>query len=247
MVLLLTMACLPQLKAIDRVDGDTGPSGGEGDTELCTGWYDLDGDGFGAGSATEVDCDELSDGLVDNGDDCDDSTADVNPDAVEACNGLDDDCDGTVDSSAVCPCSVEYQGSRPFLFCVDGQSWTSAEALCEAQDNYHLVVIDDLGEQSWVWARTKDHGSSLWWWIGFHNRDATDSEEPAGAWTWVTGSASTYTQWYPTEPWQQPDDTGGNEDCAHIDASHGYWNDLDCSAANWSGRPMSYICEAGAR
>ncbi|HJN74207.1 MAG TPA: MopE-related protein [Myxococcota bacterium] len=43
---------------------------------------DLDGDGFG------------------EAEDCDDTDAAVNPDATEACNGLDDDCDGEVDDAA---------------------------------------------------------------------------------------------------------------------------------------------------
>ena len=43
---------------------------------------DLDGDGFST-------------------DDCDDGDADVNPDAVEVCNGVDDDCDTFVDDGLV--------------------------------------------------------------------------------------------------------------------------------------------------
>ncbi|MCP4808048.1 MAG: hypothetical protein GY913_31785 [Proteobacteria bacterium] len=46
------------------------------------GYADEDGDGFAA-------CEE-----------CDDTSAEVNPDADEVCNGLDDDCDGTIDQGA---------------------------------------------------------------------------------------------------------------------------------------------------
>ena len=36
-------------------------------------------------------------GFVDNSDDCDDSASEANPSGVEVCDGLDNDCDGTVD------------------------------------------------------------------------------------------------------------------------------------------------------
>ncbi len=44
---------------------------------------DLDGDGFAAPE------------------DCDDNDPAINPDAAELCNGVDDDCDGTIDEDAV--------------------------------------------------------------------------------------------------------------------------------------------------
>ena len=241
----LTLACLqPLLKGTDRVqDTHARESGTIDSSELCTGWYDLDEDGFGAGVAIETRCDSLPDNMVQNGDDCDDSNEDIHPAAAEICNSLDDDCDGTADSSTVCPCLVQYNDDRPYLFCADAMNWSGAEGHCSTQENYHLVVIDDLSEQSWVWARTKDHGASHWWWIGFHNLEAASWEEPDGKWKWVNGELSTYTHWYSTEPYVQPDDTGNNEDCAHIDPSHGYWNDLDCSSSNWNGTPSSWVCE----
>ena len=36
-----------------------------------------------------------------DGDDCDDRTAAVGPTVVEACNGVDDDCDGLVDEGVI--------------------------------------------------------------------------------------------------------------------------------------------------
>jgi hypothetical protein len=58
-------------------------------------WYlDLDGDGFGDPDNTSLTCDQPT-GFVDNGDDCDDSTAgwqDLGP-AEEFFNGIEDNCD----------------------------------------------------------------------------------------------------------------------------------------------------------
>lgn len=63
-------------------------------------WYqDADADGFGDASNTLTDCDQ-PEGYVSNSTDCDDTNADVNPDATEVVdNGIDDDCDGEIDES----------------------------------------------------------------------------------------------------------------------------------------------------
>ena len=60
-------------------------------------WYaDADGDGFGDPGEIRAACTAPS-GFVDNTLDCDDSDANVSPDADEICNDKDDDCDGSVD------------------------------------------------------------------------------------------------------------------------------------------------------
>ncbi|MEQ1505937.1 MAG: MopE-related protein [Myxococcota bacterium] len=59
-------------------------------------WADGDGDGFGAGDDTRYTCTPAA-GEVANNDDCDDASAAVFPGADEACDGLDNDCDGAVD------------------------------------------------------------------------------------------------------------------------------------------------------
>jgi hypothetical protein len=61
---------------------------------------DADGDGFGDQSDSVSDQCDPPDGFVDNLDDCDDSSAVINPDAVEACNGVDDNCNGITDVDA---------------------------------------------------------------------------------------------------------------------------------------------------
>jgi hypothetical protein len=72
--------------ADDADDSSTGQS--------LTAWPDDDGDGFGEEGADLLVCD-ASDALAEQGGDCDDSDALVNPDATEICgNGVDEDCDG---------------------------------------------------------------------------------------------------------------------------------------------------------
>mgnify|MGYP001583346782 CR=1 FL=1 len=79
----------------DDCDGDTD----EADAADATDWYaDTDVDGYGDPAIASTACDQPA-GMVDNDDDCDDSTGAVSPGATEACNGVDDDCDGNVDES----------------------------------------------------------------------------------------------------------------------------------------------------
>ncbi|MFH1469820.1 MAG: putative metal-binding motif-containing protein [Pseudomonadota bacterium] len=60
-------------------------------------WYrDLDADGYGDDAIVLRDCTQPT-GYVAIPGDCDDSNVAINPGAVEQCNGLDDNCDGTVD------------------------------------------------------------------------------------------------------------------------------------------------------
>lgn len=59
-------------------------------------YADADGDGFGDASSVTLACTAPT-GYVQNDDDCDDADMSVNPSAVETCNEIDDDCDGSVD------------------------------------------------------------------------------------------------------------------------------------------------------
>ncbi|HCH64586.1 MAG: hypothetical protein CL927_12210 [Deltaproteobacteria bacterium] len=58
-------------------------------------YRDQDRDGWG-GAPTQASCTPPP-GAVDNAADCDDNRPEVHPDALERCNGIDDDCDGLVD------------------------------------------------------------------------------------------------------------------------------------------------------
>jgi hypothetical protein len=59
---------------------------------------DLDRDGYGNPKASKLLCGRpMIDPFVDNPLDCDDNSAEVNPKSAEKCDGLDNNCDGTID------------------------------------------------------------------------------------------------------------------------------------------------------
>jgi hypothetical protein len=98
----------------DDVDPDNFP----GNSEICDGfdqdcsgvpddngpvdgdWYqpDADCDGFGAAAGGVLACDPPDVGWIIDATDCDDADPRVHDGALEACDGLDDDCDGVADN-----------------------------------------------------------------------------------------------------------------------------------------------------
>jgi hypothetical protein len=89
------------MEVCDGVDNDCDGTIDEDSAADAPTWYaDADGDGYGDPDVWAVAC-EGGIGTVDNGDDCDDTDAAVNPDAIEVCDNLDNDCDGGVDNAAV--------------------------------------------------------------------------------------------------------------------------------------------------
>jgi N-acetylneuraminic acid mutarotase len=73
----------------------------------CKLYYaDADGDRFGNPQAAAVVCGGPPSGYVSNRGDCNDSDPAINPDALEVCDGLDDDCDLLVDEGIAAPVAV---------------------------------------------------------------------------------------------------------------------------------------------
>jgi hypothetical protein len=65
-------------------------------------WYvDADSDGFGDENGTPANACLAPVGTIDNALDCDDGVAAINPNALEQCGGVDDDCDGEIDEDAI--------------------------------------------------------------------------------------------------------------------------------------------------
>ncbi|MCB9697402.1 MAG: putative metal-binding motif-containing protein [Alphaproteobacteria bacterium] len=76
---------------VDGDDPDVGPT-------VLADWYaDFDGDGFGSGLPVVTATCDPPPHAASNSLDCDDTRPTAHPGAAEACNGLDDDCDGTPD------------------------------------------------------------------------------------------------------------------------------------------------------
>ncbi|MDP2307401.1 MAG: MopE-related protein [Pseudomonadota bacterium] len=81
-------------------------------------WYnDLDGDTYGADADTSVTCDQPTGYLADGGD-CDDADPAINPAATETCDGVDEDCDATIDDGA--------PGADTFYADADGDTYGDA-------------------------------------------------------------------------------------------------------------------------
>ncbi len=81
----------------DGADNDCdGTTDGASSVDANTYYLDYDGDGFGDANSTTLDC-SLPSGFVANDADCDDTDATAYPGASEYCDGVDNDCDETVD------------------------------------------------------------------------------------------------------------------------------------------------------
>ncbi len=78
----------------NSIDDDCDGSTDEG--VQTTFYADADGDTYGNLTATLSACSEPT-GFVANSTDCNDASASVHPGATETCNGVDDDCDGSMD------------------------------------------------------------------------------------------------------------------------------------------------------
>ncbi len=95
-------------EACNLLDDDCDGTTDEPDALDALDWYaDTDGDGFGDPAAPETACDAPT-GFVSDQTDCDDGDGDVSPDALEVCNGVDDDCDTVVDPDTAADVSPWY-------------------------------------------------------------------------------------------------------------------------------------------
>jgi len=109
--------------------------------ELNTYYLDSDSDGYGNAHNT-VEASSTPSGYVNNSSDCDDGNSSIYPGAVEICNGLDDDCDGSIDEGVL---STYFKDT-------DGDGYGNAQntvGACSAPSGYVNNSIDcDDGNSS---------------------------------------------------------------------------------------------------
>jgi hypothetical protein len=206
-------------------------------------WYaDVDGDGYGDQATEVARCDPPADYVARAGDCADDDPL-VFPDAVERCDGLDNDCDPSTPETCPAGCvAVERANfSTRYLFCNVGTSWNEARSLCD-NEAFTLARIDDVIENDWIHAKATElatyaagAGGSIY--LGGTDQDAE------GVWRWRDGAqfwqgsangvavGSLYTAWRSGEP-----NNDGGENCLTM-YPDGTWNDGKCNVL------LGFVCE----
>ncbi|XP_061472582.1 low affinity immunoglobulin epsilon Fc receptor-like isoform X2 [Rhineura floridana] len=122
----------------------------------------------------------------------------------------------------VCPEGWLLSSGQCYHFQVQNTHWSFAKKSCEDQGG-HLVVINDLQEQSFLRSNTKQNN----YWIGLSDMLSE------GTFVWVDSSPVSFTSWNPREP----NNAGQGEDCVIMTPS-GRWQDRECGS-DIDG----YICE----
>jgi len=153
---------------------------------------------------------------------------------TERCNGLDDDCDGTIDPAPSCPqpCIGVAVDGRGFAFCTEYLTRVDAAARCAAM-GLHLPLLftaadsaaavaategltpDDIG----FWVDADRDANDVWRWsdgTAFWNGDASGTAESGAYSNWIAGAPAGTTQ----------------KSCVEVRVAAafqaGRWNDRDC-------------------
>ena len=117
-------------------------------------FFDGDGDGFGDPSLSlGLYC--ALEGMADKADDCDDSNSEIHPEAVEVCDGVDNDCDGGDDEGLTTVFFRDADGDGygdgdwPSDHCDDpGEGFADDDDDCnDADDTINPAALDTAGDE----------------------------------------------------------------------------------------------------
>jgi hypothetical protein len=230
-------ACDPDATDCDDLDPDVNPDA----VDLCNGvdddcdpttadanpgaWFlDADHDGAGGGQPVYA-CDPPA-GHVGSSGDCDDTRADIHPEAIERCGGSDEDCDGRVDEGLDCPCVGVADHGQTWLFCTHPASAWVAEDQCSDM-GAQLVRVDDEAEARWLAGWGEEIAPGLYW------RVCGSDQAEEGVWL-CDDEPVPYVAWNHGEP----NDSRG-EDCLVLEPPAPGWNDRTCLPQD----DLFFICE----
>jgi len=157
--------------------------------------------------------------------DCNDDDRAIHPGAVEACNGVDDDCSGLVDDAAACPCADHEEDGVRFALCNLPMTWEEAARFCESRGE-HLARLESKGQAKGLYRAASELAETAWW-IGINDR------EDEGKLAWHDGGPLTFTYFAKGEP----DHHACGQSCGALkEGGKGRWRDLHCAS------PRPFIC-----
>ena len=185
------------------VDNGSGPEAGL--------WYaDRDGDTWGDGTDVVYDCFAVA-GRVNRAGDCDDQAGSVNPGASETCNGVDDNCNTSIDEGVLlnfyrdadldgrgdpadtrtaCEAPVGYVSSSADCNDEEPQAWTGRAELCDGVDNNCDGQTDENAGTTYyadgdgdTWGNPGDSRVACAQPVGFVTRAGDCNDEEPQAWT----------------------------------------------------------------
>jgi hypothetical protein len=148
---------------------------------------------------------------------------------LETCNGMDDDCDGDIDGTAVCECDLRTFGGHNYYFCNFDRDFDEAGQQCPL--GYTLVKVDNSEEQDFLQDAALDIQDTAWW-LG-----ATDADTDALRWV-LDGTAVPDSSPPGYENWGGGQPNEGGTACIVMDAGDGAWYDVRCTDNN------RFICES---
>jgi len=176
------LVCQEMGEDCDDTRADIGPNQGEicddGIDNNCDTLIDLDD--------PECQCkDEDKDGffacsplclLITTKCDCNDKNANINPNATEICNGIDDNCDGSIDTG--CPCSpvgITQICSKNVGICKEGNqicqsdyTWGECDGVLPMEEIPDNGIDEDCDGQDLITKKEKSEGGGLSRPVSFH-------------------------------------------------------------------------------